>query len=295
MTTGERIVQASKAALRAALPARFYGPIRARRVQGLIDRFEPRVVEHRYAGFGFAISLQDPLGEAWYDRDWMEPPEILELRRGRLATGARVFDIGAHQGVVALILARIVGDRGHVVAVEAEPHNAAVARANAAANGAENLTIIHAAGGEHEGVLSFKEGLNGVVARRLAPGSIEVPSVSVDGLAARFGVPDVVLIDVEGYEAHVLAGARRTIEAGRTDFFIELHSAEDLAAAGSDADEVVSNFDLSRFELLVADPAQVVVADRRPPEHAWRSLTSMLHRHGHRCFIVVRRRPAQRT
>jgi FkbM family methyltransferase len=287
---GERVVQASKAALRAVLPARLYGPIRARRVHRLVDRFKPRVVEHCYAGFDLAVSLQDPLGEGWYDHDWAEPPEIAELRRGRLAAGSRVFDIGAHQGIVALILARIVGDRGHVVAVEAEPHNAGVARTNATANGADNLTIVHAAGGEHEGVLWFKEGLNGVVAGRQAPGSIEVPSVSVDGLAARFGVPDVVLIDVEGYEGHVLAGARRTIAGGRTDFLVELHDAEDLAAAGSDAEQVLANFDRDRFEVLAADPGQFVLRGEQSGERGWFDVSRKPHHDGERCFVVARPR-----
>jgi FkbM family methyltransferase len=291
MTAAARMTAAGKAALRAALPARVYGPVRARRVRRLVERFEPRVVEHRYAGFELSIELRDPLGEGWYDHDWKEPPEIAELRSGRLDAGALVFDIGAHQGVVALILARIVGDGGRVVAVEAEPHNAAVARRNAAANAAPNLTILHAAGGEHDGrVVAFKEGLNGVVAPRGMPGSIEVPTVSVDGLAARFGAPDVVLIDVEGYEAHVLTGAGRTIATGGTDFFVELHCARDLAAAGSDSDDVLRHFDQTRFDVLIADPAEVVRTDGRPGAIAWRPPDSMTDRLGERCFLLARPR-----
>ncbi len=47
--------------------------------------------------------------------------------------------------------------------------------------------------------------------------------MTIDGLASRFGLPDVVLIDVEGYESHVLAGAANTLALGATDFLVEIH------------------------------------------------------------------------
>jgi protein-L-isoaspartate(D-aspartate) O-methyltransferase (PCMT) len=109
---------------RALLPAPALREIRRRRVHAQIATYRRRVVEHTYAGHPLRIALRDPLAEGWYDHDWGTQPEIDVLRSGRLRPGARVFDLGAHQGVVALMLARIVGPAGHVVAVEAEPHNA---------------------------------------------------------------------------------------------------------------------------------------------------------------------------
>ena len=275
-----------KTQLRTRLPARIYGPIRARRVRGLVSRYEPRSADHEYAGFPLRVLLEDPLAEGWYDHDWDEPAEITELRRGRLRPGARVLDVGAHQGIVGLILARIVGPEGLVVAVEAEPHNAAVARRNAAVNNARNVTVVHAAVGARNGVLSFREGLNGSVVRDATPGAVEVRSLTVDELAERHGLPDVVLVDVEGYEAHVLAGATRTIEAGATDFFVELHSAEMLQAAGSTPDEVLGHFLDGPFEVVVAP------VDETPPgvggAGAWRPADPGLYRRGRRCFVVAR-------
>src|SRR5262249_61447040 len=85
------IVEAARAMLaqlsslaRDRLPARVYGPIRARRVRRLVTSFEPRVVEHDYAGFRLKASIEDPLGEGWYDHDWDESGELSELRNGRL-------------------------------------------------------------------------------------------------------------------------------------------------------------------------------------------------------------------
>jgi FkbM family methyltransferase len=271
-----------KAVARRRLPARVYGPIRARRVHRLVETFEPRVVEHRYAGFPLRVSLEDPLAEGWYDHDWDEPAEIAALREGRLRAGARVLDVGAHQGVVALILARIVGPEGHVVAVEAEPHNAAVARRNAELNGAANLTVVHAAGGAENGVASFREGLNGRVVGAGAPGAVTVPRVTVDDLARRHGRPDVVLVDVEGYEAHVLDGAADTLAAGVTDVFVELHDADALAHAGSTAADVLAHFPAAAFDVAVAEDAV--------PPAGWVGLEAKLHERGLRCFVLARPR-----
>lgn len=281
MDVTEQMLELTKAAVRGALPARLYGPIRARRVRQLVDRYGSRTVHHVYAGFPLAVLLADPLAEGWYDRDWEEPPEIAALRGGRLRPGARVFDIGAHQAVVGLILARIVGPDGHVVAVEAEPHNARVAHANVAANGASNVTVLHAAGAAREGVLSFTEGLNGTVSRRPgAPGGVHVPAVTVDGLADRFGAPDVVLVDVEGYESHVLDGAARTLTAGETDFLVELHDADMLAAAGSTAADVVEHFAGGRFAARFG-------AENDSPD-TWRELRPDSVLDGSRRFLIAR-------
>ncbi len=277
-------MDSAKSALRTMLPQRLYGPIRARRMRRLVDAYPPRTAEHVYAGFPLVVHLQDPLAEGWYDRDWPEPEELSRLRDGRLAPGARVFDIGAHQGIVALIVARIVGPGGAVVAVEAEPHNARVARLNAESNAAGNLTVLHAAGAATPGVVSFTEGLNGAVARRRAPGSIDVTAVTVDQLAERYGAPDAVLIDVEGQEANVLAGAAATVASGRTDFFVELHDAAALAAAGSTAEQVLAAFDPARFTVEIGQP------DTPDRDARWQPLSPTAAPHGRRCFLVARTR-----
>ena len=74
---------------------------------------------HNYGAGTLKVLLVDPLSEGWYDVDWAELPEIAALRNSLLRPGARVFDLGAHQGVVAMMLAREVGERGLIVAVEA--------------------------------------------------------------------------------------------------------------------------------------------------------------------------------
>lgn len=72
-----------------------------------------------------------------------------------------------------------------------------------------------------------------------APASTEVPSVTVDTLAKLYGMPDVVYVDVEGFELAVLNGATEALE-GRPDLMIEVHVGCGLEEAGGSANELIS-------------------------------------------------------
>jgi FkbM family methyltransferase len=196
-----------------------------------IARFEDRVVEHVYAGVPLRVALADPVGAGWYDHDWPAQPEIDMLAEGRLRHGATVFDIGAHQAVVALIAAARVGD-GTVIALEAEPHNVRIARRNADLNAHLPVSVVHAGIAAEPGEMHFSEGLNGAVLPGTRAGTITVPATTVDQMAAVHGHPDVVMIDVEGYEGRALEGAQQVLAARRTDFFVEVHDAASIEPHG---------------------------------------------------------------
>ncbi len=217
-----------------------------------LARFPSRRVRHSYSGFSLEVELGDPVGEAWYDRDWLELPEITLLRQGRLGAGADVFDLGAHQGVVALILARIVEPDGRVLAVEADPHSAALALRNIERNAATNVTLVHAAVASHCGVVAF--GLDGSVDVGDARwGSRTVASRTVDSLADDYGTPDVLFIDVEGFEVEVLRGATRTLQSS-PDAFVEVHEPDVLKRFSASARDVLAFFPRSRYAVFVSEP-----------------------------------------
>jgi FkbM family methyltransferase len=236
---------------RRVLPHSLYRRYRQRKIAQEIAGYRTREVSHVYGGQTLRIRLEDPLAEGWYDHDWQEPAVMGFLReRGVLVPGARIFDLGAHQALVALMLARAAGSSGSVVAVEAEPHNARVAAINRDLNDAANLTIVHAAGAASEGFTSFAEGLNGQVDEHTQSGNVTVPTVTIDGLARDHGTPDLVFVDVEGYEGHVLDGALATLANGRTSFVVEVHDPDTLAAFGASSAAIAERF--AGFERYVA-------------------------------------------
>jgi FkbM family methyltransferase len=216
----------------------------------LVSTFPARVVEHTYGGGKLRVYLADPLAQGWYDSDWPELPEVVALRRTRLRPGARVFDVGAHQGVVALMLAREVAPTGRVVAVEPNPHNAAVAVKNRELNGMSQVEVVEAAVSDRAGTTVFNAGLNGQLDDgRGTAGRLTVEAVTIDGLADRFGVPDAVFLDVEGAECLALAGARRVLASG-ADFFVEVHVGCGLERLGGSVEQLRSYFPAGRFTLL---------------------------------------------
>jgi FkbM family methyltransferase len=170
-------------------------------------------------------------------------------RRGRLRAGARVFDVGAHQGVVALMLAAIVGRAGRVVAVEAVAHNVRVARRNAEANGAAQLEVVHAAIADADGELWFEDRWNGAVSRVAGVG-VRTEAITIDTLTARHGAPDVLFIDVEGFELHALRGAADTLGRHAPDLFVEVHVGAGLEHFGT-VDDVLALIPAG-YEVLVA-------------------------------------------
>jgi FkbM family methyltransferase len=235
--------------------------IRARyaafRYRRMLRNYPRRLVEHDYGGFRLKITLADPDGAAWYDRDWPRLPEVRLLAGSRLRPGATVFNVGAHQGVVALMLAGEVGAAGRVVAVDPNPVNVELIETNAPLNGASQVRVVAAAVADRPGSVRFGVNLNDRVQTGPgAGGEITVPAVTVDQLAAEHGRPDVVFVDVEGFECAVLAGASGTLAAAPADWFVEVHVNAGLEAFGKTAADVLSFFPPGRYALLVASEAE---------------------------------------
>jgi FkbM family methyltransferase len=243
-----------------ALPHPIAASLRRAKRRVIEARFPRRVVQHTYGGVSLKLAITDPMAAGWYDYDgeWhSQMPEVDLLRtRGRLRPGSRVFNIGAHQCVVALVLAKYVAPDGEVIAVEAGRHNVEVAHRNRKLNDQDNLTILHAAGMDAEGTMTFDEWAGNVPdAPRTATDPVTVPAVTLDSLAEVHGHPDVVFMDVEGAEGMLLRGGQSVLE-GRPDWLVEVHVGCGLERLGSSAAEVISFFSPAEYELLIADPAR---------------------------------------
>jgi FkbM family methyltransferase len=237
--------------IKAVLPSWLVHRVKQRRLKRCVAAFPPQTVEHQYGTHPLTVRITDPLAAGWYDKDWAELPEIAFLKRTRLKPGACVFDIGAHQGVVAMMLAREVAPGGRVVAVEGTRHNAELAKQNVTLNSIENVTVIHAVVGDLEGKETiFSTTLNGSVsASRIGE---TVKTVSIDSLAVQHGIPDIVFLDIEGYEAHALAGATSNLAAG-VDFCIEVHEGCGLQHHAT-KERVLSFFPLDTYHCFISFP-----------------------------------------
>ncbi len=229
------------------LPPSVAGRARAWYVGRLIAKFPSRTVEHVYGNGRLRVHLCDPLSEGWYDPDWAELPEIATLRGTTLRPGAHVFNIGAHQGVVALMLGREVGPSGLVVAVEPNPHNASSARKNRELNAMDQIRVVEAAVSDRTGSVIFNQGLDGQLDDGTgAGGRRKVVSMTLDNLAEQYGLPGLVTIDVEGAECMVLEGGQRVLASG-ADFAVEVHVNTGLEKLGGSVQRMLAFFPPPRF------------------------------------------------
>jgi FkbM family methyltransferase len=242
-----------KQLIKAIVPKVLWTQLRMLRQRYRRVSYRHRRVRHTYGGHELELELIDPMGADWYDHDWPELPEIAFLKRHRLQRGARVFDIGAHQCIVAMMLAKTVGPDGFVLAVEANPDNCAAGDRNRKLNGIDNCQVLHAAGAARSETVIFNRGPNGQVDDGTgAWGRMEVQGVSVDDLAAAHGVPDLLFIDVEGFECALLEGAQKTLASG-PDCFVEAHVGVGLETYGGSVERILSLFPAG-YEFFVAPP-----------------------------------------
>ena len=144
--------------------------------------------------------------------------------REMLGVDGVFLDVGAHVGHWAVLLA---GQARKVIAVEANPATAGVLRANVAANGLGNVTVLEAAAWDCDQLLRMEDPhgkIRGASTRTIPDDEHgTVRGQPLDGLLA--GEPEIRLVklDVEGADIHALNGMRETLARCRPGMIVERH------------------------------------------------------------------------
>jgi FkbM family methyltransferase len=180
------------------------------------------VADVRTPGGALYVHLLDlGVGRPLYTGLEYEPEETAFLERS-LKPGMTMIDVGANVGFMALLAAKAVGANGTVLAIEPDPGNAELLRANIERNGYRNVSIQRCAVGSEPGTAQLFRSAWNMGNHRLNPGeagqaiaheSIAVPVRTVDSLVAdnHLSRVDVIKMDVEGYEPGVLGGMMETL------------------------------------------------------------------------------------
>jgi FkbM family methyltransferase len=136
------------------------------------------------------------------------------------------IDIGAHIGYFTALSAKLVGEKGQVVSVEAAKGTFQILSKNV--ENLSNVTAIHAAATAKNGELMtfyefpvlyseyntmhVKQFENDRFFKKFKPEKVEVTGVTVDSLVKKFKLQNpVIKIDAEGAEAEVIAGTAKTL------------------------------------------------------------------------------------
>jgi FkbM family methyltransferase len=171
-------------------------------------------------GFRMTVNLRNPEHQRMYfygEHD--ERYEVNNLRR-ILRPGDVCWDIGANIGFCTCLFASLVGPSGRVMAFEPAPTSRELLQENLDLNRFDNVTLVPKALGalrERQPLyftdLAAAEGTASLLSSesRLHHRVVEVDTI--DDLSAELPRPDLIKIDVEGYQLEVLRGARHFFSA----------------------------------------------------------------------------------
>ncbi len=213
------------------------------------SRAYPFVSQISLAGMNFSFWVKDFQAEQWYSPEMHRKLIENQLLADLIQPGDRVLDLGCHQGFYVAFLAKLVGPNGFVVGVDINPENVMITQAQILLNGlADNAEVLHrAAAATSEGYLKYSHfSDNAMVVVSEQETAPAAQRTSIDHLASVYGDFDVVMIDVEGFEAEVLKGAQGLLQRRKPKLAVEIHS-EFLSGYGATVESLASTGRFSEY------------------------------------------------
>jgi FkbM family methyltransferase len=214
-------------------------------LRGTLNRAAPpgltevKIAAGGLAGMHLLVDLQT---EKDYWLGTYEPDlqaAILDL----INPGVVAYDLGANIGYMTLLLAKVVGPDGLVVAFEAFPENAKRLATNVALNDLqERVRVIEAAVSDRSAPVRFWVGPSGKMGKIEGSGgrqetdkaeSMIVQGYALDDFVYRDDQPEpsVIKMDIEGGEVMALPGMRQVLTQARSLVLLELHGSESANVA----------------------------------------------------------------
>lgn len=180
----------------------------ATRLSSLLTMKTPRGYKLRF--YPSSVSATMWCNPRFFERD----EEVLSKN---LRAGDVFVDVGANVGALSLTASKIVGLSGRVFSIEAHPTTVKYLRGNVKLNAADNVVVIHAAAGDHEGSVPFRS-IRSDDQNRVVTSGIDVPLSTLDLLLPKVAIR-LLKIDVEGFELFVLRGAQSVLERTHMIYF----------------------------------------------------------------------------
>jgi FkbM family methyltransferase len=179
-------------------------------------------------------------------------PEVGRAISEVVSEGNVAIDIGAHSGFYTLLLSKLVGREGMVIAFEPLPENFRMLEENIRLNQCSRIKPINKAVMDRSCKMELsipdKESL--LVAGPVVNGNrgktVTVEAVSIDDFMYDLKSPvHFIKMDVEGAEGLILRGAIKTIEMYHPIMFIEIHHFDGY----DENNEVVALLNGLRYEI----------------------------------------------
>ena len=151
-----------------------------------------------------------------------------ETLQSELREGDCVVDIGANIGYYSLMEARLIGPQGKVYAIEPAPHNINLLKESIRLNNYGNIETFHLAIGQSDGIsplyISDHPNWCSFYPPRKIKGQIDIEVASLDSFLMDKRRPNLIRMDVEGYEYEILNGMSGILESTMPlRLFVEFH------------------------------------------------------------------------
>jgi len=181
-----------------------------------------------------------------------------------LKEGDVFVDVGANIGRYTISVAKIVGNKGLVIAVEPYPENYKTLVKNVRLNDLKNVVAVNIAAWSRKRELKlFIGNTHGhhSVKKNFGLGSISVQGEALDDVLNKLGVEkvDFIKIDVEGAELEVLKGLTKTLEKYNPTVIVEIQKAPEKVR------EFISRKGYSIQLIRMARPQYYVLKPFREP------------------------------
>lgn len=215
------------------------------------------------------VFLNNEEGVLYYPDDYDE--EVRQKFDNTLESGDCVVDVGASLGYYTLRAADLIGDEGRVYAFEPEGSRYDALRESIEINDLkENVTVSDRPVADTSDEINIRErtGQEEWTTRT-------AEAVTLDDVVE--STPDLIKIDCEGLEYHVLEGARKLVERNRPDIFCEIHPS--LIKANSSTVADIEDFaETFEYNMYCVDARSRVEIESIPTrtEHSLASATLLL-------------------
>jgi FkbM family methyltransferase len=189
-------------------------------------------------------------------------------------SGKVVFDVGAYEGVLTLFFAV---SAEQVISYEPNPLSIKALRRNIELNQLENVTVRHVGLGANPrcAVMIWNPAMAGAATvddtsmahsigsrKHAVREEIQITTLDQDMVDARLPVPDLIKIDVDGYELPVLEGAQALLRRANPALFLEMHG-ETINEKKRNANGIVNFLTAAGYKnILHVETGQSITADR---------------------------------
>lgn len=199
-------------------------------------------------------------------------PEVVDALERVLQPGCTAVDVGANCGVLSVLMRRLTGSKGRVIALDPSPAACRRISEQAAVNDMPDICVIEAALGTAANRKRFSPGRVGigvlpiVDAQFTVGDTVDVSVLTLDDVIAGLELPPVGLIkiDTDGSELDVLGGARDVLRRDRPALVFEVFG-DGLRRRGVEPAGLADLLEAYEYELFVAETQPTIAWSVAPP------------------------------